>query len=245
MHGQHDLGLDLPDDVDHQRLAHGEGAVDRHHQHVDAAELVEMLLGQPVVQVAQMGDAEIGDGEDEDRVAVDARRVGAPVAGVGRHVPHLHVLERDVVLGLALAGLGGPAAQRVGDAVLGIVGEMRRVGVVHGDDVGLAAEAVDAVVVGDRPHALRRVDLVAGMAEEGDEGAARRIAFRQEQAVERGHLHARHRRPRSASSAPAPAPPAAKRRRRAGRRREVEESSGPPHGMMRSAFDASQASCRK
>ena len=96
------------------------------------------------------------------------------------------------MLGLALAGLAGPAAQRIGDAVLGIVGEVRGVRVVHGDDVGLAAEAVDAVVVGDRPHALRRVDLVAGVAEEGDEGAARRIACRQRQAVERGHLHARH-----------------------------------------------------
>ena len=44
--------------------------------------------------------------------------LAAPVAGVGRHVPHLHVLQGDVVLGLGLAGLAEPAAQRVGDAVL-------------------------------------------------------------------------------------------------------------------------------
>src|SRR5262245_37309262 len=67
---------------------------------------------------------------------------------------------------------------------------MRGVRIVHGDDVGLAAKAVVAVVVGDRPHALCGVDLVARMTEEGDGGAAARVAGGQRQAVERGELYA-------------------------------------------------------
>src|SRR3990167_7340759 len=187
VHGQHDAGLDLADHVDHQRHAHGVGAVDRHHQHVDAAELVEMVRGQAVMQMAEMGDAEVAYGIDEDRVAVYAGRAAAPVAGVGRHVPHLHVLQRDLVPGLGLARLARPAAQDVGDTLLRIVGEMRGVGVIHGDDVGPPAEAVDSVVVGDGAHALRRVDLVAGMAEEGDGHAVGRGVGRQLEAVERHH----------------------------------------------------------
>ena len=42
------------------------GAVDRHEQHVDAAELVELLLIERVMQMAEMGDAHVRHLEDED-----------------------------------------------------------------------------------------------------------------------------------------------------------------------------------
>jgi hypothetical protein len=41
-------------------------AVDRRHDHVGMADLVELLLGQRMVQVAQMNDAQIGDLENKD-----------------------------------------------------------------------------------------------------------------------------------------------------------------------------------
>ena len=66
-------------------------AVDRRHHDVDAADLVELLLRQRVMQMPEMGDAHIGDLEDEDRIAV-ALGAAVPVADIGRHVAHAHVL---------------------------------------------------------------------------------------------------------------------------------------------------------
>ena len=74
-----------------------------------------MDVGQRVVQVAEMRDAQIGDLEHEDRVAVHAR--AAELADVGRHVAHVQVEIGDVVQ-RDLAALA-PAAQHVGDVGVG------------------------------------------------------------------------------------------------------------------------------
>ena len=69
---------------------HGVAAVDRHHHHVELADLGDLLVGQRVVQVAEMADAQARDLEDEDGVAV-GHVAAAPVADVGGHVAHAHV----------------------------------------------------------------------------------------------------------------------------------------------------------
>ena len=103
--------------------------------HVDAADLVELLLGQRVMQMAEMGDAQIGDLEDEDRIAVPlgaAAHKSRMLVGTlrTRTSPDLHVMARRLVRARA------PAAQHVLDAGIGVVGVVGRMRVVHGDDVG-------------------------------------------------------------------------------------------------------------
>ena len=93
---------------------------------------LQMLLGQGVMQMTEMGDAEIGELEHKNRV-----RVIAGAAEVSErwleYCGCMHVLEGEIVLGdrAVLA----PAAQRVGDAGLDGLREMGAVGVVHGDDI--------------------------------------------------------------------------------------------------------------
>ena len=67
-----------------------ETAVDRRHHHVEPADVVKLLLREGVMQMAEMGDAQVGDLENEDRIAI-ALGAAAPVADVGRHVAHPHV----------------------------------------------------------------------------------------------------------------------------------------------------------
>jgi hypothetical protein len=64
--------------------------VHRHHHDIDAADLIELLLRERVVQMAEMRDAQTGDFEDEDRIAVP---FGAAFerTDIGRNVAHAHV----------------------------------------------------------------------------------------------------------------------------------------------------------
>ena len=103
----------------------------------------------------EMGDAQLRDLEDEDRVAV-ALGAAAPVPDVGRNVPHPHVLIRHVMLGRLL--VRRPAAQHVFDRRIGTVRVMGRVGMVHRDDVGQDRRPEIVVVVGRDAHAARALD---------------------------------------------------------------------------------------
>jgi hypothetical protein len=109
VHRDHERGADRVDDAGHLVLGHRVGAVDRDHHDVDLADLAQVLAGELVVEVAEVGDAQVGGLEDEDRVAV-ALGAGAAVHA-GGDVADAQVLQRDVVLGLAPRG--APAAQRV------------------------------------------------------------------------------------------------------------------------------------
>ena len=60
-----------------------------------------------------------------------------------------------------------PAAQHVFDPGLDSVAVMRRVGVVHRDDVRRHRGADHVVVVGDDAHPGRALDQKAGMSEKG------------------------------------------------------------------------------
>ena len=118
--------------VDIERI----GAVDRNHHHIDAADLVELLLVQRVMQMAEMRDAEIGHLENENRIAVPLG-AAAEVADIGRHIAHAHVADVRV-MAHRLAVFLRPAAQHMRNFRIGPVGVMRRMRVVHGDDVGQA-----------------------------------------------------------------------------------------------------------
>jgi hypothetical protein len=77
MHGDHQRRLHLLDRLDHVGLAERRGAVDRRQQYVDLAERRQVPGGERVMQMAQMGDAEVGDLENE-------KRPDRAVIGVGR-----------------------------------------------------------------------------------------------------------------------------------------------------------------
>ena len=70
VHRQHDGGPQAPRDLGNAVQRHRIGAVDRHHHDIEPADRREMTVIQLVMQVAEMSDAEAGDLEDEDRVAV-------------------------------------------------------------------------------------------------------------------------------------------------------------------------------
>src|SRR6202011_1746856 len=76
---------------------HGIGAVDRHHHDVEPADRGEMALVELVMQVPEMADAETGDLEYEDRVAV-LDHLGAGIVAeiapdVGRHIADVPVAD--------------------------------------------------------------------------------------------------------------------------------------------------------
>ncbi len=139
--------------------------VDRRHDHVDAADGVELLLRQGVMQMAEMSDAHIGDFEDEDGIAV-AFGAAAPIADIGRHVAHAHVLVCEVPDGRFVRAVA-PATQHVFDRRIGMVGVVGVVSVVHGGDVGDDGRLHIVVVVGRDAHLLRALDQECGVADEG------------------------------------------------------------------------------
>ena len=89
VHRQDDRRMQPVGDLAHvgQRLRHA--AVDRHHDNVEPADGGVVGVLQPMVQMAEMADAQAGDLEDEDGVAVDLhgrRRCGCRSARCGcRH----------------------------------------------------------------------------------------------------------------------------------------------------------------
>ena len=128
------------------------------------AELAEMGVGEAVVEVAEMGDAEILHLEDEDRVAV--RLKAAATVHAGGNVAHTQIVHLDFVLGHAVART--PALENVLDARVGQAGEMAVVGVVHRCHVGRLAGGNVAVIVGDGACAFGCLDEEARMAEIGE-----------------------------------------------------------------------------
>ena len=90
-------------------------AIDRHEQHIDTANLVELLLTQRVMQMAEMGDAHVRGLENEDRVAMTLG-TAAPVADVGGHIAHAHVANLKVVAGRLDLGSFPSRAGRAGYA---------------------------------------------------------------------------------------------------------------------------------
>ena len=144
---------------------HGVAAVDRHHHDVELADLGDLLVGQRVMQVAEMADAHAGQLEDEDRVAV--RDVAAaPVADVGRDVADAHVRDGEVMPGRTAVGV--PAAQHVLDVGIGQVGVVRGVRPVHRGDMRRRRRADVVVVVGGDLHRARALDQPGRMADEGE-----------------------------------------------------------------------------
>ena len=91
MHRDHQRRIERGEHLDHAFKIERVAAIDRHQHNIDPADLVELLLGQRVMQVAEMRDAQIGDLEDEDRVAV-ALGAAALVADIGRDRADVHVL---------------------------------------------------------------------------------------------------------------------------------------------------------
>ena len=116
--------------------------------------------------MAEMGDAHVRGFVDEDRIAVPLG-AAAPVADVGRDVAHAHVFDGDVVA-RRLIRRRAPAAQHVLDGGVGMIGEVGRVRVIHGDDVRHDRRPDIIVVVGCDAHELRRFDQEARVADIGD-----------------------------------------------------------------------------
>jgi len=73
MHRDHQRRFQRDQHLDHAFEIERVGAVDRHQHDIDAADLVQLLLRQRVMQVAEMRDAQVRHLVDEDRVAVALR----------------------------------------------------------------------------------------------------------------------------------------------------------------------------
>src|ERR1700730_17691636 len=164
VHRNDDPGSDLPHNVDHLFLVQREGAVDRNHDYVDRAELDEVDPGQGVVQMAEMRDAQIADLEDEDRVAVVAGP--AELSDIGRNVAEAHIVVIQMMAGDPARRV--PAPQHVFDPGLDPVAVMRRMGIVHRDNIRRRRSADHIVVVGDDAHPRRALDQKARMPDKGD-----------------------------------------------------------------------------
>ncbi len=167
MHRDQQRRADLCDHLLHVEDVEGEAAIHRHHQHIDLAQVGQMARRQLVMQVAQMGNAELRHIENEDRIAV-VFRAAAIVAQIGGHVAHPHVPVLHIVTGRF--ALMRPAAQHMHDAGFRAVGEMRGMGIVHRHDVGPHRRADVIVVVGGSRNALRAFDQESGVTDKGDAG---------------------------------------------------------------------------
>jgi hypothetical protein len=122
------------------------------------------LLGQRVVQVAEMADAQARDLEHEDGIAM-RDRTARPVADVGHHVAHAHIVVGEVVLDRARAL--APALQYVLDVGVREVGVVRVVRPVHGGDVGHDLRPHVVIVVGGDGRACRALDQPGRVSNEG------------------------------------------------------------------------------
>ena len=58
MHGNGDLGFQLPQNLPRRVRRHGEGAADRDHGNIHLAKCLDLIFRQFMAQVAEMGDAE-------------------------------------------------------------------------------------------------------------------------------------------------------------------------------------------
>ena len=164
VHRNDDFRPDLAQDFNHVVLVECPGAVDRHHDDVDRPEFGEVGLRQRVMQMAEMGDAQISDLEDKDGVSVIAR--AAEFSDISRNIVDAHItvfeaMGRDTARGI-------PAAQDVFDARLDRIAVMRRMGVVHRHDVRRHRRPYRVVVIGDDANSARALDQEARMTEKAD-----------------------------------------------------------------------------
>ena len=92
--------VDLAEHRDHVVDIERVAAVDRDEHHVDPAQRVEVVLGQRVVEVAEMGDAEARHLENEDRVhvALELARLAKAAADIGGDVAEPDVVDGEVVV---------------------------------------------------------------------------------------------------------------------------------------------------
>src|ERR1044072_6800064 len=123
------------------------------------------------MEVTEMADAEAGDLEDENGIAVPdhvgAGEVTVVAADVGGDVGENGVAETELYM-RRLAALA-PAVKDVRDLRIGKQRVVRAMRAVHGDDVGQpAAGMVGAAEIGRDPYAARRVDVIGGMTGIGD-----------------------------------------------------------------------------
>src|SRR5262245_63544047 len=114
------------------------------------------MLVERMVQMAEMSDAHIRCLEDKDRVAMPLGSA-APVADIGGHVAHAHVLDREVVARRLIRGWP-PATQHMLDGWIWPIGEMRAVRVIHRDDVRHEWGPDIIIVVRCDTHELRSLD---------------------------------------------------------------------------------------
>ena len=122
MHRQHYGGLQALDDPGDAVERHRVGAVDRDHHDIEPADRGEVAVIELVVQMPEMADAEPGDLEDEDRVAIPDHLAAAAVAviapDVGGDVADIDVFDAQAgQRGLALLA---PALQHMLDLRVGI-----------------------------------------------------------------------------------------------------------------------------
>ncbi len=156
MHGDYLRRLERLEHFHHSFEIKGVAAVDRDEHNVDAADLVELLLGERVVKMAEMGDAQIRHLENENGIAVTLG-AAAPIPDIRRDIAHAHVANANIVT-CRLIRCRPPAAQDVLDRRVGAIGVMGAVRVVHGDDVWHDRRTDIVVIVGHDAYELRALD---------------------------------------------------------------------------------------
>ncbi len=167
MHRQDDRRAQPAGDLRHAGMRQGEAAIDRDHDDVEPSDLGIMGVGQRVMQMAEMADAQARDLEDKDGIGVGDHAAIGPGADIGRDVADIDVVDHDMVLDRVRA-FGVPSRQDDLDRRIGREGVVRGMGAVHGDDARHGHGAVEAGKVGRDGDARGRFDAIGRMAGEGD-----------------------------------------------------------------------------
>ncbi len=167
MHGQNERRTQSLDGSAHALSPHGQPAVHRHHDDVEAADFGEMGVGEFVMQVAEMTDAKTRDLEDEDRIPIGFKGA-APAADIGRHVADIGVPDDDAVLDLLARCHVVPAVQDGRDRRIGRQRVMARMRLVHRHHIRQLRRAQPAIEIGGDADAAWRFDLERRMAEKAD-----------------------------------------------------------------------------
>ena len=113
-----------------------------------------MFRGEGVMQMAEMGDAQLGGLEHEDRVAV-IFRPPAGAADIGRNLADAH---SRTVRSWGAGPPRIPAPEDVRDGWIGPVAEMGGVRLVHRRHVRRDGRAGAVAVIRSDPYPLRRLD---------------------------------------------------------------------------------------
>jgi hypothetical protein len=137
-----------------------------------------------MMQMSEMGDAQVRHLEHEDRVGVEFR-AAAPVADVGGYVANMGIADLQVVPGRASGRI--PATQDVLDGRIGEARIMGRVGFVHRGDVGRHIGPDVIVVIRRDTDAARAFDQEGCMPYEGQADLAFGQRRRNDERCPRGH----------------------------------------------------------